>query len=187
MASASAQQNSLVDRNAGADTASESILLERYLPFVRSRVYAFRQKSIETEDLFQEGLIGLLYAIRAYNLDMGASFETFAYICITNRLRTAVAKADKMPEAVSLESCDIQDKHLVSRVSKEDPQEIFISREQINLWLAKADNCLSDLEKQVIRLYLSGYSYQEIAQTLFSTTKAVDNALQRARRKLRRF
>lgn len=181
-----AQQNSSVAQSATAKTAGENRLLERYLPLVRSRANAFRQRGVETDDLIQEGVIGLLYAIRAYDHKFSTSFETFAYVCITNRLRSAVTTAGQKLQTVSLDSCPPLGENLWNTTQEKDPQEIVISREQFGQWLQRVDACLSGFEHQVIRYYLGGYSYQEIAQLLRSTTKAVDNALQRARRKLRR-
>lgn len=186
MAVDSAQQKNPVAQFATAKTDGDNALLERFLPLVRSRANAFRQKGVETDDLIQEGVIGLLYAIRAYDHRFGTSFETFAYVCITNRLRSAVATANRELPLVSLDSCPPSGESYWNTTQEEDPQEIVISREQFSQWLLRVDACLSDFEHQVIRFYLGGYSYQEIAQLLKSTTKAVDNALQRARRKLRR-
>lgn len=186
MAVDSAQQNNPIAQSAIVRTAGENALLERYLPLVRSRANAYRQKGVETDDLVQEGVIGLLYAIRAYDHRFGTSFETFAYVCITNRLRTAVAAAGRKLETVSLDSYLPLGENSWNTMQEEDPQEIVISREQFGQWLQRVDACLSGFENQVIRYYLGGYSYQEMAQLLQSTTKAVDNALQRARRKLRR-
>ncbi len=179
------EQDDLVQA-ARSKTAGEHRLLERYLPLVRSRANAFRKKGLETDDLVQEGVIGLLYAIRAYDHKVGTSFETFAYVCITNRLRSSVAKASQKLQTVSLDSYSPFEESFWNTTQEEDPQEIVISREQFGQWLQRVETCLSDFEHQVIRYYLAGYSYQEIAQLLQSTTKAVDNALQRARRKLRR-
>lgn len=180
------QQNNPVVQSAAVASTRENKLLERYLPLVRSRANAFRQRGIETDDLVQEGVIGLLYAIRAYNCGLGASFETFAYVCITNRLRTAVAVARRKPETYSLENYPLLAESHWNTLQQEDPQEIVISREQFSQWLKSVEACLSCFEHQIIRYYLGGYSYQEMARLLKSTTKAVDNALQRARRKLRR-
>lgn len=178
-----AQQN---NPGATAKAAGENGLLERYLPLVRNRANSFRQKRVETDDLIQEGVIGLLYAIRAYDHKFGTSFETFAYVCITNRLCSAVTTASQKLETVSLDSCQPLGETLWNTAQEEDPQEIVVSRDQLGQWLQRVDSCLSGFEHQVIRYYLGGYSYQEIAQLLRSSTKAVDNALQRARRKLRR-
>lgn len=158
---------------------------EQYLPLVRSRANAFRQSGIDTDDLFQEGVIGLIYAMRAFDETLGASFETFAYVCITNRLKNAVAAAGKISSAESLEN-SLLPGLLPLEAHKEDPQEILVSREGVQQWLDNVKNRLSVFEQRAIRLYLSGYSYQEMAASLQSTTKAVDNALWRAKKKLRR-
>lgn len=181
-----AQQNKPVAQSTTAETVGENGLLERYLPMVHSRANAFRQRGVETDDLIQEGVIGLLYAIRAYDHKFGTSFETFAYVCITNRLRSAVATASRKLPIVSLDSCPPWGENYWDTTQEDDPQEIVINREQFGQWLQRVDTCLSGFEHQVIRYYLGGYSYQEIAQLLQSTIKAVDNALQRARRKLRK-
>ena len=159
--------------------------LEKWLPLVRSRANAFRQSGIETEDLIQEGLIGLLYAVRAFRQECGASFETFAYVCITNRLRSAVVRLGKQLSFASPEGDMADMMGLVGRESEEDPQELFISGEEAQLWLKRADELLSPMENRVMRLYLGGYSYQEMAAALDSTPKSVDNALCRVRKKLR--
>lgn len=166
------------------EAVSEGQVLERYLPLVRRRAYAFRLMGVEPDDLVQEGLIGLLCAVRAYRMDHGASFETFAYKCITNRLRTAVLAAGRSPWSVGfddVQACGEEPRYML----QEAPEEILIGREDTQRWLDRMSSLLSDFEQQAIRLYLRGYSYQETAASLQSTTKAVDNALQRARRKLR--
>lgn len=181
-----AEKNNSVAQSAASDSTGEIGLVERYLPLVRSRANTFRQKGVEIDDLIQEGVIGLLYAIRAYDHKYETSFETFAYVCITNRLRSAVASVHKKLPVISLESYEPLADSCLNTAQEEDPQEIVISRDQLSQWLDNVDVCLSKFEHQVIRYYLGGYSYSEIAQFLQSTTKAVDNALQRARRKLRR-
>jgi RNA polymerase sporulation-specific sigma factor len=167
------------------EAVSEGQVLERYLPLVRRRANAFRSMGVEPDDLVQEGLIGLLYAARAYQKDHGASFETFAYRCITNRLRTAVIAAGRTPLALRYDGSLKPGGGELCSTLQQDPEEIFIDREETQRWLDRMSSLLSGFEKQAIWLYLRGYSYQEMAASLQSTTKAVDNALQRARRKLR--
>lgn len=170
--------------NSGAVVLDEEHQLEKWLPLVRSRANAFRQSEAETEDLIQEGLIGLLYAVRSFRSESGVSFETFAYVCITNRLRSAVVRLGKQSPMTSPEG-DMNDITRLGVAIEEDPQELFISREQANNWLERADRLLSPMENRVMRLYLGGYSYREMARMLDSTPKSVDNALCRARKKLR--
>ncbi len=157
----------------------EELQLQKWLPLVRSRANAFRGKGMEADDLIQEGLIGLLYAIRAYDADRGASFKTFAYICITNHLTSVMEKADKRIETVSIEDDDRQ------FIPDKDPQEVVVSREYLENWLADACKHLSEREEKVFSLYLSGYSYHSMAEMLGISEKAVDNALCRAKSKLR--
>lgn len=157
----------------------EELQLQKWLPLVRSRVNAFHGKGMESDDLMQEGLIGLLDAIRAYDPEKGASFKTFAYVCITNRLSSVAVKADKQIETVSIDD----DEREV--VSERDPQEFVISREYMQNWLKDACKLLSPREEKVFKLYLSGCSYRRMSEMLEISEKAVDNALCRAKSKLR--
>ena len=161
------------------NVGGEDKKLQKWLPLVRSRANAFREKGVEADDLVQEGLIGLLSAIRSYDESRGASFETFAYICITNRMRSAVSLAIKCTETVSL------DENQVSPDVKADPQEIVLSDDVAERWFETAVKKLSGLEAKVLKLYLSGYSYRQIATAVKGSEKTVDNALCRAKSKLR--
>ena len=115
-------------QNDGCRTSlSEERQLEKWLPLVRSRANAFRRSGIEPEDLIQEGLIGLLYAVRAFKADCGASFETFAYVCITNRLRSAVVRLGKQLSFASPEGDMADMAKFLNSDGEEDPQELFIS------------------------------------------------------------
>lgn len=163
----------------------ETVCIESYLPLVYRRVNAFRRCGVEPDDLFQEGIIGLLSAIRSYRPKHGASFETFAYLCITNRLRSAILAAKRAGHAVSYDAWQEERPLSEEPQADADPQEIVAGREEMARWRQKVLERLSDFEQQAIGLYISGYSYEEIASMLHHTVKAVDNALQRARRKLR--
>ena len=161
------------------NVGGEETKLQKWLPLVRSRANAFREKGVEADDLVQEGLIGLLSAIRSYDESRGASFETFAYVCITNRMKSAVSLAVKRTEMVSL------DENQESPDIKADPQEIVLSDDVAERWLEAAVKKLSVLEAKVLRLYLSGHSYRQIAGAVNASEKTVDNALCRAKNKLR--
>lgn len=161
----------------------EEICLEQFLPLVRSRANAFRGGGLEMEDLMQEGLLALLYARRAFREQRGTQFSTFAYVCITNRLRSAVSRAGHPPVAVSWESCPQQ--QAVSHDPTHDPQECLLRAEEFEQMLCHVRQRLSNFERQAFYCYLRGYSYHEMAAFLQSTPKAVDNALQRAKQKLR--
>ena len=157
----------------------EELQLQKWLPLVRSRANAFRGKGLEADDLIQEGLIGLLNAIRAYDTEKGASFKTFAYVCITNHLSSAVEKVNNNVETVSIDDDESE------AVSQRDLQELVISREYMENWLIDAYKLLSPREEKVLKLYLSGCSYRQMSEMLEVSEKAVDNALCRAKYKLR--
>ena len=157
----------------------EELQLQKWLPLVRSRANAFRGKGIEAEDLVQEGMIALLDALRAYDADRGASFKTFAYVCITNHLTTVTERADKRVETVSIDDSGRD------FIPGKDPQELAVSRVYLKNWLIDAYKLLSPLEEKVLKLYLSGHSYRQISEVTEMSEKAVDNALCRAKHKLR--
>ena len=166
------------------DSASVNRLVEEYFPLVRHIANRFRGSAAETDDLLQEGLIGLLYAVRAYDANRRVAFSTFAYRCITNRILTVVSSAEKKPPGVSLSDPQIADS-LLSGGRPNDPQEILIARETVRRWADEAVQMLSAFERKALWLYLTGYSYCEASKILHTSEKKVDNALQRARRKLR--
>ena len=161
------------------------LLTERYMPLVRSRAHAFRASGVEADDLVQEGLLGLLYAIRAYDPSYNTSFATFAFTCVTNRMISTVRSVGRNPARLSLQDHSSACPEGLSGSLWDDPQEILDGREQVERWMVRAQSLLSAFEFNALRLYLSGYAYVEMAASLQATTKAVDNALQRARRKLR--
>jgi len=115
------------------ECSGEEMQLQNWLWLVRSRANSFREKGVETDDLVQEGVIGLLNAIRAYDASRGASFETFAYHCITNRMRSAVMSAVKFPGTISLDSDDTE------LWAGDDPQETVVSKEYAENWRLKAE------------------------------------------------
>jgi len=171
------QRDGLLCRRAqSGDLACANRLIQDYLPLVRHLVYRCRCDALESEDLLQEGLIGLFNAVLAYDAARGASFSTFAYRCVQNRLRSAVAAA--VSGAPTYPEREIPS-------AAGDPQDILQARENLRAWEARAQECLSEREKRVLRLYLGGNSYREIAGRLETSEKSVDNAMQRVRRKMR--
>lgn len=133
------------------------------------------------DDLIQEGMFGLLSAVRTYSVGGSASFKTYAGVCIRNRM-TSVYRAlncDDVGGNVSLTDEDLPD-------FGANPEDMVIANERWQSLSAFMSQELSEFEKNVMGLYISGNSYSEIAEILSSHTKAVDNALQRIRRKLKK-
>ncbi|MDE7104712.1 MAG: sigma-70 family RNA polymerase sigma factor [Ruminococcus sp.] len=138
---------------------------------------------VDVDDLRQEGLIGLLKAITSFNADRGFKFSTFAEICIINQMRTFLVKSRK--NLISYESLDELPEEIA--VDWQTPESICITRELISeLWYA-VDNLLSENEYKIFNLCIRGISYREIAEKLGISEKSVDNAIQRARKKIRRY
>jgi len=159
----------------GGETA---LLISRYSPVIRLKAAKLRNKDIDTEDLCQEGYLALFDAIRAYDSSKGA-FSTFAGRCISNRMINAAAKARG-----SLEKADNFDFTLVPDGST-STDDYLISKEDDTALTEKMLMVLSEKEYNVFRLYLDGYSYKQIAEKTGITPKSADNALSRAKKKLK--
>ena len=180
---------------ADGDSYAEEELVSRYMRLVRICARPLFLAGGESEDLIQEGMFGLLSAVRQYNNEHNASFKTFAEWCIRNRLRSAVKSAsslkhDPLNNRVPLESIlsDESQTHAVAcaELFQKSPEEQVLARENKKyteqLYLSLV-SMLSKYEKAVLTYYLEGLSYKEIAKLTGKGDKAVDNAIQRIRRK----
>ena len=158
-------------------------LLQKYRPLVHSIASHYFGASLESEDIAQEGMLALLSAIYAFRSDKNASFRTFATVCITNRIRSAV-KENAAPGNAPLNGYIPLDS--LELAADSDPVHIIISDEAEEEWFRIFENDLSSLENRVLRCFLKGYTYREIAALLRITEKAADNAMQRIRAKLKK-
>ena len=155
-----------------------ALLISRYSPVIRLKAAKLHNKDIESEDLCQEGYLALFDAVKAYDSSKGG-FSAFAGKCISNRMINAAAKARG-----SLEKADNFDFTLVPDEST-STDDYLISKEDDLALTEKMLTMLSEMEYKVFRLHLDGYSYRQIAETMNITPKSADNALSRARKKLR--
>lgn len=161
-------------------TEAEGILLSRYLHLIQ--YYAFRYASgTDADDLVQEGLIALLYAIPQYEPQKGKKFSAFAQVCIQNRMKNVLLKERKNPEPVE----NLEEYQSADFIDEATPESIFLEKEQARLFRRQVMDLLSDKEWQVLELIVEGASYAETAQKLGIPEKSVDNAMQRIRRKMR--
>lgn len=135
---------------------------------------------LDTEDLAQEGLLGLLSAVRSYRPDGEAAFGTFACTCMRNRMLSAVRRAQGTP----LPLAEPDEPAAADVASVDDPAALLVRQEELESLRAHLRSVLTELEYRVLMRYLGAYSYEEIAASLAISRKAVDNALQRLRRKL---
>ncbi len=176
------------------DREAEELLVERYLRLVRSCARPLFLAGGDSEDLIQEGMFGLLSAIRRFDPSEGTSFQSFAEHCIRMRLYSAIKSASRLKHlplnnGVSLEQLSEDSPMQLSAIQdvlRCDPEELVLARERTEELYSELAQCLSGLEKQVLALYLEGLSYREIASRLGKEEKSIDNAVQRIRRKLAR-
>lgn len=175
-----------MDRRSGAEEA----LAERYARLVRACARPYFLNGGDSEDLIQEGMIGLLSAIREFDAGKGASFKTYAETCIRNRIQSAIRSAARKKHAPLNDGIPLDDilsdesQSLGAPYYQRSPEEQVLARETEKEFISAYSQRLSKLEVQVLNLYLEGFSYQEIAARLNRDTKAVDNAVQRIRKKL---
>ena len=177
------------------DRIAEEQLAERYAQLVRKCARPFFLAGGDSEDLIQEGMLGLLSAIRQFDPDMNASFRTYAEICIKRRLLSAIKSASRLKHLPLNDGLSLD--YILSEESqtqlaanpdafRRTPEEQVLAREsKLELYKTFAQK-LSRLEKEVLALYLDGLSYDEIASKTGRDVKSVDNAVQRIRRKLAR-
>jgi RNA polymerase sporulation-specific sigma factor len=171
-------------------------LLTKYRRFARSKVRNYFLIGADADDLEQEGLIGLYKAARDYKADRAASFPVFAEMCITRQIITAVKAATRQkhqplnayvsistPSSSAEDGADARDE-LLHDYSIVDPADVVIESDQADSVQVAIAQLLSSLEIDVLRLYVGGASYAEISHTLNRHTKAVDNAIQRIKRKV---
>lgn len=166
-------------------------LMEKYKNLVRKEANAMYLLGGENDDLIQEGMIGLFKAVQDYNLQQEASFFSFAKLCITRQMYSAI-EASKRKKHSPLNSYvslyDQQDENIplietMESVQVTNPEELMISQEYARLLESKLEEQLSDLENRVLYLHLLGTDYKTIARLLDKSPKTIDNALQRIKAK----
>lgn len=178
----------------GSDRAFD-YLLDKYRVFVRGKSLSYYIAGADRDDIIQEGMIGLFKAVRDFSSSRGVSFKTFADLCITRQIITAVKNASRQKHAplnsyVSLNKSVANEENddstlldIIGPGENLNPEEIIINKEKANILEVKMNQSLSKFELLVVSLYLEGYSYTQIAKALGKDTKSIDNALQRIKRK----
>lgn len=187
----------LIARIRQGDRTAEGLLYDRYKQLVRSRAHSYFLIGADHEDLVQEGMIGLYKAVCEYDVSKAASFKSFAELCITRQILSAIKQATRKKHGplnnyVSLNRSETSDGDLtlldtVRSLSVADPEDVVIGRENFDQLVQHLNNVLSPMEQRVLNLYLCGYSYPQIAAKLKKPAKSVDNAMQRVKHKLEGF
>jgi RNA polymerase sporulation-specific sigma factor len=186
----------LVAQAKQGQTDAYDAIIRRYRGFVRLKASSYFLLGGESDDLIQEGLLGLYKAVRDYRTDRESSFRNFAELCITRQIITAVKTATRnkhtplnqyvsfsQSPAAAGDSDSTLDEVLPGPTAS-DPVNQVIATEELESLVTCLSGVLSELESRVLSLYLDGYSYEVIAERLDCDTKTVDNALQRVKRKV---
>ncbi len=162
---------------------AEAVLLKRYLKLVRYHADQYAATSADADDLAQEGLITLLHAISSYREERGSSFSAFVQTCIVNRMRSLVRNSGNRTAPVA-DIAQVMDEQ-AGLADAETPESILVEKENYAHCRMQVMAMLSDKEWEILQCIMTGASYAQAAQQLGITAKAVDNAMQRVRRKMR--
>ena len=187
----------IVSLSQNGDGQALAFLLDKYKNFVRSKARSYFLIGADHEDIVQEGMIGLYKAIRDFKSQKLTSFRAFAELCVKRQIITAIKTATRQKHLplncyVSLNKPlydEESDRTLLDVIEGRvtNPEDLYISQEDLNSIQNQIGELLSDLEQQVLASFLDGKSYQEIAAALGRHVKSIDNALQRVKRKLCKF
>jgi len=188
----------LVLKARNGDRVALDGLIRRYTGFVRLKASSYFLAGGDSEDLIQEGLVGLYKAVRDFRTDKETSFRSFAELCVTRQIITAIKTATRYkhaplnsyvsfshtPAGQESEGGDCTLGDALPGPSVNDPSSCVISTEELQSLVFCLGSGLSRLESDALRLYLEGLSYEEMADELGCDTKTIDNALQRVKRKI---
>lgn len=191
-------ENDIINLAQKRENAAMEYLLEKYKPLVRQKTRKLFLIDGDKDDLIQEGMIGLFKAVRDYQVGKDAAFRTFADLCISRQLYSAIKKSNRLKNQplnsyVSIYSDEFSDadelagdRTVISSGSDNiaNPEAIMIDRENAIDMQNKMFDKLSKMERKVLKRYLEGMTYQEIAADMEKSPKSIDNALQRIKGKI---
>ncbi len=186
----------LIDRIRGGESVAMDFLCDKYKTLVRSKAKSMFILGADNDDLIQEGMLGLFKAIRDYDMGRDASFYTFAELCINRQMYTAVQASQRKKHIplntyVSLDGGEEEKKQenlepaFFDRMGM-SPEELVLDKERVEYLEKAIEQELSDFEKQVLDLYVTGMGYVQIAKVLGRDEKSTDNALQRLKAKIKK-
>lgn len=176
---------------------AQEVLIRRYKSLAAEKAKKYYIMGGDNEDVVQEGMIGIFKAIRDYDVDKGASFKTFAEICITRQILSAIEVANRykhkiLNDAISLNSINVIDvegkkDYILEQVVKgcgADPEMEIIVSDLLSSLVNREPPIFSKMEKSILKLLLQGMNYQEIAKKLNKSPKSIDNGVQRLKKKI---
>lgn len=187
----------LIEKIRSGDSAAMDFICDKYKVMVRSKAKSMFILGADREDLIQEGMLGLFKAIRDYDMGRDASFYTFAELCINRQMYTAVQASQRkkhipLNSYISLDNSG-DDENAQSVLETEfldkmgmNPEQVILDNERVEYLNQLIAQELSEFEKQVLDLYITGMSYSQIAKVLARDEKSTDNALQRLKAKIKK-
>ena len=183
----------LIAKLRAGDAEIADYIMEKYKPLVRKKTNAMYLIGGETEDLIQEGMIGLFKAVRDFNPEKEVAFFAFAEICITRQLYSALEASNRKKHIplntyISFSHQEDADGVNLEQVVTDQtisPEQVMIEKERKQEFFKKLEEKLSSMERKVLYLYLEGSSYTQIAEQMDKTPKSIDNTLQRIRGKIK--
>lgn len=180
----------LIFRFKQGETEILDYLMEKYKNMVRKKARAMFLIGGDNDDLIQEGMIGLFKAVRDYQPEKEASFQTFARICVDRQIYNAIQNSNRQKHQplnsyISLSQEDEENEEHLPDMWVENPESIIIDQENVRDLEQEITCTLSPMENQVLDYYLDGNGYTEIAKIMGKTPKSIDNALQRIRGKIK--
>ena len=180
----------IIEMFRGGDTQAGHYILEKYKPLVKKRARLYYLEGGDHEDLLQEGMIGLLKAVREYDKGRESSFPTFASLCVNRQMLSAIEAAGRkkhkaLNESVSLDVMEDASAD-ESATTASDPATLIMEWEAADELRNNIYKSLSAAEKSVLELYLEGFDYRQIAHHLGKSEKSIDNALQRIKGKVKK-
>ena len=185
--------NEILELIASKDNEAMEFIIKKYSFIVKKEIRTMYLIGAETEDLYQEGMIGLFKAVRDFEPNKGAVFSTFATLCVKNQVKSAVTAANRKKHIplnqyisiyASSDDSDSNEDLFLDDGEKTNPEKKILAKENKSELLDNIIQRLSKLEIRVLNLYLEGLSYTEIGERIGKTEKSVNNALQRIRNKL---
>ena len=185
----------IIEAYRGGQESAIDFICQKYKPLVLKRAKTMYLAGGETDDLIQEGMLGLFKAIRDFDRDRQVTFYHFAQLCVTRQIQKAVEASNRkknQPLNAYISISDTEEaenawsRELIQTDAKVNPEQRYIDTENVRQMKERVMERLSPLEKEVLELYLQGYDYRAIARMLKRPDKGIDNAIQRIRQKVKK-
>lgn len=190
------QDEALVALAQNNDVRAMTCILERYKGLVKMQARGFFLSGGDMDDLIQEGMIGLHRAVLDYSVDKGASFKSFSLLCVRRQIIDAIKQDGRKKNqplnnytSINASYQDGDESNFVYTLEAEgsNPEDIYLQKEENDDFMEDVRKVLSPSDYQILELYLSAYSYGDIAKQVEKTVKQVDNAVQRIKKKIAKY